>query len=104
MTTSLPDTEGMTPREARICLHIRERAQQIIAEHAPGDGPRDTLFSPLTEIKVEALAYLTAFARLHTSGAEYHRKKGDERSADLWERDALAIASLAAALHMIEVP
>lgn len=108
MTQSLPDLTDLTnlePAEARILMRARERSREIVHQYAPTsvEEGRKQPISPLATIKVEALAHLIALTNLHQAGARHHESNGNTRQQLLWERDTEALASLSAALFIIDV-
>lgn len=103
MSLTIPDLGDAHPRIARIMLRVIERANEIIAAHAPEDGTPRGPISPLAEIHIEALAHLAALQKLHHHGAKYHETHKNARQAALWNHDAEVIEELASRLLCVQV-
>lgn len=103
MTTLPPFIHDLAPHDAQVLLRVQERALEIVATHIPQPGEPPAQLSPLTTIKVEAMAHLVALAQIHAHGAQHHTANGNPSQADLWDRDTRHITDLASALFLIHV-
>jgi hypothetical protein len=99
----LPQISDYKPSEARVILRCRERAVEIIRDHAPDPDSPKPIISPLQAIKIDTLAHLTALIRLHEQGADYHRANANLTQAQLWSDDAERLQALWSGLLLIQI-